>query len=143
MTNKISQAVLQLRIAMPSAGSHSLHLLPLQVTFRNIGDAALRILDQFEPIPVFFSFNIVYEDGTPIPIAGGGKIDLPSSMKNYITLLPSEHAEIRIDLERLLPGAIKTGTYQITALYHNQYGEHCFIGSIRSNTITVDIVSAP
>jgi hypothetical protein len=113
--------------------------LPVILTFVNNGPGPTCLLDRFEPVPVFFTFDVVRADGTPLPISGGGKIDFgPDGMKP-LELLPGGSHSVQVDLAQLLTHPIEPGLYSLSATYHNQYGKDCFLGSIRSNTISVQV----
>lgn len=115
--------------------------IPLKITFENGGLETLRILGHFDPLPVFFTFKMVRADGTPISIPGGGKISFFQDSIKYIELNKDEKFDFQVDLAGIVSFAeeLKEGNYTISLVYHNQYGESCFKGSIRSNSINVEI----
>lgn len=116
--------------------------LPLAITFTNSGAQPLRILRQFEPLPVFFSFEMVDMDETPRLMPGGGKVDLRRDRMEYITLNPEEVYKLQVDIHGLLPSPFTPGIYMLNVVYHNQYGEDCFRGRVSSNVITIDFEDA-
>jgi hypothetical protein len=113
--------------------------LPVVATFVNAGPTPVRLLDRFEPVPVFFTFDVVRADGTPLPISGGGKIDFGPNEIRYLELPPGGSHSVQADLAKLLRLPVELGPYSVSATYHNQYGENCFLGGIRSNTILLQV----
>lgn len=115
--------------------------IPLRISFENVGAEKLRILKQFYPLPVFFAFNMIRKDGTPIDVLGGGKIDFLESSTEYIELNSGGKFDFQINLAEIIPSAEKLidGEYTISLIYHNQYGKNCFKGSISSNAIVMEI----
>lgn len=116
--------------------------LPLKVTFQNTGKGeAIRILRQFEPLPVFFTFSMVDKDGRHVAIPGAGKVDLPHHAIEYVVLSAGESFTIEIELAKHIANRkqIKAGPYTLSVNYHNQYGEHCFQGEISSQPLTLVI----
>ncbi|HIH11439.1 TPA: hypothetical protein HA241_04575 [Candidatus Woesearchaeota archaeon] len=111
----------------------------LTVRFNNLGKE-IKILNLFEPIPVFFSFHIKREDGTPIIVPLGGKIDLINDQINCITLEgPGDQYYADLNLNEILPEGLDVGTYNVSVEYHNQYGD-CFKGVLVSDIITIKVV---
>jgi hypothetical protein len=115
------------------------HRLPLRIVFVNDATEPVRILDRFEPLQVFFSFQIVRADGTPLSTAGGGKVDFGPEPLGYVELRPGESHSIDVDTAGLLSEALAPGDYSISATYHNQYGERCFRGALESDPITISV----
>ena len=116
---------------------------PMRVTFKNTGSAELRILDVFEPTQVFFQFSVTRPDGTPITIPGGGKIDPPAGVEQFIAIAPGAAHTREVDMANLLPaGEWVSGEYIVWVNYRNQYGQGCFRGTAESNAITVTIERA-
>jgi len=111
----------------------------VRVTFSNPHDAPIHILDQFEPVPVFFSFDIVGQDGTPVFVPAGGKIDFGPVRPGCRALQQHESHSVDIDLRPLLSAPLRAERYSVSVTYHNQYGDRCFQGVVRSNTIAIDI----
>jgi hypothetical protein len=124
----------------PGTSNLSTAYAPMRVTFKNTGDSELRILDVFEPIPVFFQFSISKQDGTPITVPGGGKIDPPAGAERYIAIAPGGRYTREIDIAGLLPKSEwVTGDYYLWVTYRNAYGQGCFRGTAESNAITATI----
>ena len=132
------ETTLRIEIAVPPGQVAHVGSIPLAITFRN-GGTPVRILRQFEPLPVFFSFDMVDADGTPLLLPGGGKIDLRRNVMEYVTLARGETYMLAVDIHHLMPSPLKADAYTLSVTYHNQYGEDCFRGSLHSNTITVTI----
>lgn len=132
-------ATLQLVISAIVGAPYEPFSLPIRITFTNHGTAPIRILDHFEPLPVFFLFEVVGADGTPLIIPGGGKIDFGPNAPGYFELRPSDSRSIEVNVGRLLTSALQLGLYSVSVTYHNQYGDRCFRGSVKSNTIMVEV----
>ena len=117
---------------------------PFRVTFRNAGEAPLNLLAIFEPVPVFFQFQIAGADGTPIDVPGGGKIDPLHGDEPYLALAPgATHAQV-VDVAPLLPRQDwASGAYTVSVRYRNAYGVGCYRGVVESEPITVRIERAP
>jgi len=131
---------LRLILAPVSGGTASPTNIFLRITFENNGSQKLRLLAEFDPLPVFVTFNIVCEDGTPLAdLPGGGKVDFPARQLRYVELEKNEFFGIQIDLATFLTTPLREGRYQISATYHNQYGENCFQGSVSSPPISVTV----
>jgi hypothetical protein len=111
--------------------------IPLRLTFENTGSLIIRILNYFEPLPIFFSFQLSDSKGTPIAIPGAGKIDFGPGELSYIELGEGEQFSTEVDLDRWIQQELTTGIYTLTATYHNQYGQNCFQGHLKSNSITI------
>lgn len=132
---------LELLLAPIPGERFTAHRLPLRIVFVNGAAEPVRILDRFEPLQVFFSFHIARADGTPLSTAGGGKIDFGPEPPGYVELRPGESHSIDVDIAGLLSEALTPGDYSSSATYHNQYGEHCFHGTLESNPITINVRS--
>ena len=117
--------------------------IPLRIVFESTGEGGIRLLRHFEPLPVFFAFRIVREDGTPIGIPGAGKIDFREGSIRYLVLNSRETFGILVDLAEIIPSPedVTEGDYEISVTYHNQYGEDCFRGKIGSDPINVKIAA--
>jgi hypothetical protein len=115
----------------------------LNVTFKNVSDDIVRILDSFddqENLPIWFHLQMVEFNGTPIlGIRGGGKINLRGTLK-YMTLKPGERFSLQLDIAKLITDQY-AGDFKISLTYRNQYGQNCFKGEASSNTLVVSIRS--
>lgn len=109
----------------------------VMVLLENTGNNSINILKEFAPLPVFFQFNLVKSDGTPIDSPGAGKVDFGSPM-NYVTLESGEFIGIIVSLKNVYK-ELRHGKYKLSVEYHNQYGRNCFQGSLTSNSIDVVI----
>ena len=99
----------------------------------------VELSERFEPLQVFFSFQIARADGTPLSTAGGGTIDFRRKPPGYVELRPGESHSIDADLAGLLSEALAPEDYSISATNHNQYGERCFHGTLGRNPITINV----
>jgi hypothetical protein len=119
--------------------------IPLRVTFENIGRQKMRILRHFDPLPVFFAFDMVGEDGTHVAIPGAGKIDFYEGSIEYATLPAGGTLNVDVNLASVLarPELVKPGKYTISVTYHNQYGEDCFRGMVSSGPASVTLLPEP
>ena len=138
----LTDSALHIGLAPVAGTTYHPGYAPFILTFHNMGQEPLRILHWFEPLAVFFWFDLVRADGTPLLIAGGGKTDLVVSDMRYITLEPGEHFELTVDIHPLLPLPFEPGLYTVRVTYHNQYGENCFRGQVVSNPVDVMIEGA-
>jgi len=111
----------------------------LRVTLENVGQSPMTVLKKFRPLPVFFAFKIERQDGTPILVPGAGKISIPQDAIQYVTLNEYESFGIRLRIDEIVRGGLEKGSYTISVVYHNQYGEKCFRGRIPSNTIKLKV----
>jgi hypothetical protein len=115
--------------------------IPLEVTFKNIGPKAVRLLDTFTPRHALFFFRVqlTRADGTLVPMRGGGKVDLDPSTIRYRELAPAASFAAVLDLV-VFAGKladIPPGEYSVTVTYSNQYGNDCFKGSVTSPTVKI------
>jgi hypothetical protein len=132
--------MMQLRINSVPAVTYGRESFPIRVSFANATGPEVRLLRHFEPIPVFFSFTLTRPDGTPIPIAGAGKIDFEEGKVDCILIEPGESFDVELDLAPWLTAATLTpGAYRLSATYHNQYGDDCFQGHLTSEPIEIQI----
>jgi len=131
---------LQLEIALLPGATYTQSYFPLRLRFVNCGNEPARILDSFEPLPVFFAFHLVKADGTPIGMPGMGKIDFGPIPPGYIELRAGEAWSIKVDLAGLIGESLSAGTYNLSAIYHNQYGDDCFRGRLNSNVVSIELV---
>lgn len=137
----MSPTSIQLELSTAASVPYSPAALPVTVTFRNTGTAAVRLLDCFEPVPVFFAFDVVRADGTPLALPRGGKVDFRPEGIRYLKLPPGGSHSIRVDLAGLLLHPIQTGLYSVSATYRNQYGSNCLSGPVASNTIALPVTT--
>ena len=134
-------ATLRLEISKIVGALYERISLPMRITFVNRGTAPIRILDHFEPLPVFFSFHVVKADGTPLIIPGAGKIDFGPNEAGYLDLLPGSSHSIEVNIAGLVTKGLGPGLYSVSATYHNQYGECCFRGVLKSDAVTVEVLA--
>jgi hypothetical protein len=125
---------LVLELSVPLGPAPAAGRLPLRVTFRNVSGQPVRMLAETRPLPVFFSFDIVDSAGTPVPVAGAGKIDFGPSGPRFVDIAPDRTREVDLDLGSLA-GDWAPGRYRIVVTYHNQYGEGAFQGRLTSNPV--------
>jgi len=113
----------------------------LDVVFTNVSQEAVRLLRYFddqENLPIWFDLRMTRADGTPVTdVKGGGKIGLRGPL-DYVALAPGESFTLRLDVARLAP-SLAPGTYSVSLVYRNQYGQDCFKGQLRSDTIAVTL----
>jgi hypothetical protein len=111
----------------------------IRVLFENVSPKPIRILREFEPSFVFFSFLVTKADGTPVNQVTGGKVTFARDL-NYVTLEPGELFGMSFPLTDILdkldtPDKLEDGEYVLKVTYHNQYGSDCFRGWIESNAV--------
>lgn len=136
--SQVNQGELDLKVS-PAGATFTDNRMPMQLMFTNLSSKDVRLLDCFEPLPVFFTFKLVGRDGTPIDMPGGGKIDFGPQPPGYIDLKPGATYSLDVDIARLISKPLSTGLYRISAIYHNQYGQDCFQGKLQSDWIEVEI----
>lgn len=134
---------LRLTIAQHPESAYTPNHIPLLATFENIADECIVLLNHFEPIPVFFAFRMVDDGGRSVPIPGAGKIDFYRDSMRYIELWPGASLTVELDLADVLayPDEVTAGRFTVSASYHNQYGDGCFVGSVDSDPIEVTLVA--
>jgi hypothetical protein len=120
----------------PAAGPGE---IPVRVCFHNASHEPVRLLAVTEPVPVFFSFSIVDADGTPVPAAGGGKIDFGPEGPGYVQIEPGGDWCVGVDLSSLLARPLAPGSYRVGVQYHNQYGDNCFRGQLTAGPVVVHL----
>jgi len=115
--------------------------LGLRVEFINMGKNEIKILKTFsneKNLPIWFRLDVVDAEGTPISgIPSGGKISMRGN-KNYVALSSKEGFSFFLNAGKLIP-VIEKGVYKLKLLYGNQYGEECFKGELKSNTLDIVI----
>jgi hypothetical protein len=94
----------------------------------------------FDPVPVFFSFHIINENGTILNIPQAGKLELSPIPLGYKVLNPNQYWSIEINLRGWIQDFLFPGLYHVTVHYHNQYGEDCYHGTLLSNEIKIKII---
>ncbi len=144
MIGQSADPLLKVSIAAIPGATCSHGAIPLKLTFENVSAKKIRILDAFhEPkaLPVFFQFEMKASDGTPIPIAGAGKIDFSKDSLHYVQLAKGQKYEVMLNLADIIPPdeKLKEGVYGVSLTYYNQYGENCFQGKVTSNLIQLHI----
>lgn len=137
-----SDSDLKVNLQTISGTNYSKENFPLVIVFENASESTIRILDAFsntKALPVFFNFEIKDSNGTPIPVPGAGKISIAKNSENYIELEKGERHEITVNLKDIIPSTtqLKSDVYSISVTYRNQYGNNCFKGQVKSNTIQV------
>lgn len=132
---------ISLWIAMPPGARHSPRSIPIAVVFQNSGSAAIGLLRHFDPVPVFFTIDLMRADGTPISLPGAGKMDLLEGTRQQLSLAPNELFGTIIDIAQLVPATepLAQGRYTLRVSYHNQYGDGVFQGVLASNPIMLEI----
>lgn len=115
----------------------------ISMQFKNKGTTQKRILNIFDPIPIFFSIDIVNSKGIPIELPGAGKIDFGKSQTyQYLIVNPGDAYILSLDLSPFLKAnnvVLEKGKYRLKITYHNQYGENCIKGNLSSNEIEFSI----
>lgn len=115
----------------------------IYLQFINKGDLNCRILDYFEPLPVFFEFTLIdLKDNFYFPIPGAGKADIPNTLLSYKDIPPGGIYLKEFNLNQILNDfglALKSGNYSLQIIYRNYYGDECIKGKFESNTINFKI----
>jgi hypothetical protein len=110
----------------------------VRVCFHNVGAGPVRLLAQTEPAPVFFSFDIVDETGTPVPTRRGGKIDFGPGPLPYVEVPPGGDWCVDVDLAEVA-GRLAPARYRVAVTYHNQYGDGCLTGRLTAAPVGLDL----
>jgi hypothetical protein len=118
--------------------------MPVKVVFQNTSDQTIRLLNIFDLVEerkMFFMVRITDMEGTPVDTIGGGKISLSKNAVKYLELGKNERMTVSLDLTDFLPAGkpLKSGTYNVSITYQNQYGENCFKGKVESRPISLNI----
>ena len=115
--------------------------LALRVEFINQGENEIKLLKSFsneKNLCIWFCLDVIDADGTPVlGIPSGGKISMRGN-NNYVALSSKEGFSFVLNADKLIP-LINKGEYKLKLLYNNQYGEECFKGELKSNTLDIVI----
>lgn len=138
-----TQAQLRLRI-LAEKSAYDPRNIRLGILFENVGPDSIKLLRHFQPVPVFFSIHMTRSDRTPVSIPGAGKISFQKDSIEYLQLNKNEMFGPLINIADLIHPIeeISEGDYELSVTYHNQYGEGCFRGKIKSNSINVKIADS-
>ena len=113
----------------------------IRVSFVNVSSNDVRLLRTFSKRynpRVWFSMEVVGEDGTPaLPVAAGGKVSMRGAME-YIVLHPNESFGFVLDYRGLVP-TLSPGRYRVKITYSNQYGRDCFHGKVSTDPFEVRV----
>ena len=113
----------------------------IRVSFVNVSSNDVRLLRTFSKRynpRVWFSMEVVGEDGTPaLPVAAGGKVSMRGPVE-YIVLHPNESFGFVLDYGGLVP-ALSPGRYRVRVTYSNQYGRDCFRGKVSTEPFEVKV----
>ena len=144
MTNVIAtEAIDSLRLYAHKEFSESItnQLGVIRVSFVNVSSNDVRLLRTFSKQynqRVWFSMEVVGEDGTPaLPVAAGGKVSIRGAME-YIVLHPNESFGFVLDYRGLVP-SLSPGRYRVKVTYSNQYGRDCFRGKVSTEPFEVKV----
>jgi hypothetical protein len=107
--------------------------------FTNTAEHRIRLLDLFDPFPVFFVTELTPIDGGEIDVAGMGKIDAAEGSLHYVELASGASFEVALDLAPWIRAPLAPGPHRLAMRYHNAYGADCFHGLIDSAPINVTI----
>jgi hypothetical protein len=133
-----------LAVTLSAPGQLSVLNAPLNVEFRNIGAGTIRLLNEFDRVPIttFFSFDFVRPGGGPAPddVPPITFVSFVADQVRYEQLNPGETFTITLQLNELWGNTFRPGRYRLSATYFNQYGENCYKGRVPANTIDVVIV---
>jgi hypothetical protein len=117
------------------------HSLLLKVAFRNASKNPVRLLKYFDDtpnLPIWFQLHITSLEGTPVlGIQGGGKISIRDPL-DYVVIQPGKTFSVEMDVAKFVTG-LHRGTYKVSMTYRNQYGEDCFRGELKSNTLEITV----
>jgi hypothetical protein len=147
MENSVSQQKPLLFTIKIGRQETELDKIVIDLSFKNITDSTVRILNLFEPIRMFLSANLITEKGEYIDlIGGGGKIDFgPEIVFTYGSIRSGGVFVKKMKLYEMLEGrnlTLPAGKYKLSMAYHNQYGKNCITGWFDSNTIDVVVGGA-
>lgn len=113
--------------------------VPVRLILRNVGKSSVSVLNHFEPLPVFFAFDIRRADGSRIDVPSAGKISLDRF--EIVSIEPGHFVSVDTNLRKVLTQPLEPNKYSLTVEYHNQYGGgRCFTGTLKSGSITFEIL---
>jgi hypothetical protein len=113
--------------------------LDVTARFTNVSDHSVRLLDLFDPLPVFFTTTLAPIGDGEIDVAGMGKIDPLDGSFHYVDLASRASFEVELDLAPWIRAPVAPVPHSLTMRYHNAYGADCFHGPLDSAAITVRI----
>jgi hypothetical protein len=107
--------------------------------FTNTSEHGIRLLELFDPVPVFFVTALAPIGGGEIDVAGMGKIDAADGSLQYVELASGASFEVALDLAPWIRAPLAPGPHRLAMRYHNGYGADCFHGLLDSAPINVTI----
>jgi len=107
--------------------------------FTNTSGHRVRLLDLFDPLPVFFITDLAPLGDGEVDVAGMGKIDVAEGSLHYVDLPSGASFEVELDLAPWIRAPVVPVPHRLSMRYHNAYGTDCFHGSLDSTAITVSI----
>lgn len=136
--------VLEIKTISLNDFRYSVDDAPVDIVFRNNDELPIRILDVFDDkqaTRIFFTIVLRDQAGTPYGPFGGGKISLLKKNLKYIELRKGDEFKVRINLKDFLPkrSSLKSGDYEISVSYFNQYGDACFKGRVESEAVILKL----
>lgn len=135
--------VINFKIDAMEKGEVNANNLSFKIYFKNLKSQPVKILDLFDPLPIFFEILITTNDGDNIFLPGAGKLDFGPGIKFKYIEIPQGKSHVRIlNISPFLKEYNKTlspGKYKIKISYHNQYGSDCIKGWFVGNEVPITI----
>ena len=116
---------------------------PVIARFLNVSTGPVRMLNVFDPLPVFFTSRLErLEDGADVDITGAGKADFFEDQLQTIDVGAGRSFDVALDLRPWIRDSLRPGRHQLTLTYHNAYGDDCFSGPLTSAPAGLDVEAA-
>jgi len=142
LKQKINPAI-NFRIERMEKGEIKANHLSFKVHFKNLKYEPVKLLDLFDPLPIFFEILITKNDGDNIFLPGAGKLDFgPGNTFKYIELTQGKSYIKTLNVSQFLKEnnkILSPGKYKIKISYHNQYGSNCIKGWFEGNEIPITV----
>lgn len=135
---------LNMNVDIISGVNYSTENIPIHIVFHNNGNEPVKLLNIFDDskaVKIFFYVNLTDSKGTPVNTTGGGKISLSEQSIKYVELKKGEKYTVTLNLKDFLPKdySLKSGIYDVSVIYRNQYGENCFKGKLESDSVSLNL----
>jgi len=131
-----SDSQLDMDVKLVTDASYSVGNIPLEIVFTNNTDKPVRLLNAFDTSNakrVFFTVTLVDSRESPVFTSGGGKISFVKDLMKYVELAKGQQFAVEINLKdfELQSKTPEPGVYSVQVTYRNQYGDNCFIGTLK------------
>ena len=141
---------LEVKIRTPINATYTKNHVVLGVTFENVSDKPIRLLRVFKPTPAFFKINSLMNRVNTLVVVPTPEIEPKAQVKlsqadslKYLELEAGESFTAPVDVSELLPPNLKEGLYEISLIYHNEYGVNCFKDTKTTEGVWISIIEEP